>query len=249
MKRLIISLSIFCALQCEQLPLPANLANKAVYYFKTEQLELFSCGYNALFNACNFEHHCCFLNKYHKYNEFKNRILPYIEQQGRHPRNASSNLMTEHCARELLDTRPLYHLFYKKEVGRAVPLLSYPISISFKEGTSKAELDRRLEKAYFARQNAVYQDIQKFVLDNPFQSCIVHFLCYVQAQQETHGILISLYQHKGKRGLYLFDNMNMPIHSNSESYLYIEQLCKDFAISKRSAFEGPNLPHRWPHLD
>ena len=32
------------------MPLPQSLANKAVYYIKSQQIDEMSCGYNALFN-------------------------------------------------------------------------------------------------------------------------------------------------------------------------------------------------------
>ena len=92
--------TISCA---EHLSLPRSVSSNAVYYIRTKQLRDFSCGYNVLFNAANFEHLCGFTNGAHRYHIFKDKVMPYLRSHGWHPKAKSRNHMTEYLAQNKLN--------------------------------------------------------------------------------------------------------------------------------------------------
>ena len=241
----------FSLYSAEQLPIPRTFSSQAVYYCKTKQLELFSCGYNGLFNAANFEHSCGFNNDAHRYSIFKSRCLPYIQSQGYNPKKTSRNKMTEYLAQNKLYLQPFYHLHFEHDnPQRVAPLITGKTSISYPSGTSESEIQRKLDQAVDRRYDAVIKGIQSYLNEYKGRTVVVHFLCYlISSKGVCHGVLVSLCQNATGRGLYLFDNMNELVYDTSDISYFLKYLCKTFSISSKSTFKGPTLPHRWPHLD
>lgn len=241
---LVFTQSIFCLL-----PLPSKYASKAVHYVKVKQLDAFSCGYNVLFNAANFEHHCGFSNKAYDYSIFQNRVLPYLRSQGYSPNKTSTNEITEHLSHNVLQLQPFFHLHIKKETkGRIVPLLVGKTHIKFPRGTSEKEVQKLLKRAVDERQQKVMNDI--VVILGQKRTSVVHFLCYLNsARGVRHGILISLFQNETGRGLYIFDNLNESLSSHSDALKFVDYLCSFFNVTQAHTFVGPMLPSLWPSLN
>ena len=108
----------------------------------------------------------------------------------------------------------------------------------------RSEIDRMLQQAVERRgREVIKRHIDYF---NNSIDCVVHFICIVKADGESHAILASIVQNSTGRGLYIFDNMNKPITDQSTITKYINYLCKTFAISYKSQFRAPTLPDRWP---
>ncbi len=232
----------------ECLLLPHALTSKAVYYIKSKQLDAFSCGYNVLFNAANFEYCCGFPNDVHRYEVFAKKSLPYIKGQGYDPKNASYNTQTEHLAQKILKLQPFFHLHYDKQIGKIGILLSGETRITYPQGISKKEIEQRMDQAVAQRKKQEVASIKNLL--NATSNVVIHFLCYLDSLNGTrHCVLLSLCQNETGRGLYLFDNLNEPLSYSSEVLRFIEYLSQTFLINPRDSFVGPSLPHRWPHLD
>ncbi len=231
----------------QELPLPRKLASKAVHYMKTKQLDAFSCGYNCLFNAANFQQKCSFQNKAYKYETFEDKVLPYVQNKRLDPLQASTNTDIQHLARNILKLMPTYDLYRGKKTKQVEFLISESVRISYPAGSSQAEINRRMDAAVLQKQKGTIESIKKYLTKNPVT--VIHFICYVKSQGVDHAVLVSLYQNATGRGLYLFDNMNAPVNESSDVVQYIEYLCKTFSVSSRASFVGPELPRRWPYLD
>jgi hypothetical protein len=239
-------LATYSSRAVENLPLPRSLSSKAVYYVKTKQLNEFSCGYNALFNAANFEFHCGFTNQVYRYEAFSQKIVPYLRSQGLDPKKASYSYDIEHLAGEVLHLMPSFHL--QKNKNMIELLLSGKTTVSFTEGTSRAEIDRLLQSA-LAKKRKQYIDFLKSYLEME-REAVIHFICYVKTLKgDDHIVLLSLHQNVSGRGLYLFDNINEQVTEVSDIRAFIEYLCVTFSISSSSHYRVPTLPTRWTFLD
>lgn len=230
----------------EELPLPRSLSSKAVYYVKTKQLNDFSCGYNALFNAANFESHCGFTNHVYRYEAFSQKILPYLRSQGLDPKKASYSYDTEHLAREVLDLMPFFHL--QKNKNTIELMLSEKTTVSHIKGASRAQIDRLLESAVAKKRKQRIDSLKNYLEKE--REAVIHFICYVKTLKGgDHIVLLSLHQNASGRGLYLFDNINESVTEASDIRAFIEYLCVTFSISSSSHYKGPTLPTRWTFLD
>lgn len=235
----------------EYLSLPGSVSSNAVFYVRTKQLREFSCGYNVLFNAANFEHRVGFTNGAHRYSIFRNQVMPYLRRNGWHPKAQSRNVMTEYLAQNRLNLQPFYHLHFDKDnPNRIVPILTGKTRIRYPSGTSQREIERKMGRAIARRYDKVITSIQNYLDIKDGQQAVVHFLCYVKsARGIRHGVLLTLYQNSTGRGLYLFDNMNERVYQSSDVMYFIKYLIKIFNMSPKNTFKGPKLPYRWPHLD
>ena len=242
---LLVSIGTTAHLMCRTLPLPQEYAQKAVFHVHVKQLDAFSCGYNVLFNAANFEHFCGFYNRNYEYQVFQSHVLPYLKAQGYSPSKTSTNAITDHLSQKVLGLQPFYHLHIK---GRTiVPLLVDKTRISFPSGTSEREVQRLLKNAVEGRQNDVIKSISYNLSQRT--TAIFHFLCYLTSSNGVrHGILISLLQNSTGRALYIFDNLNEPLSKYSEAKRFVDYLSTQFNVSTVSVFVGPKLPEQWSHL-
>ncbi len=229
----------------ETIELPSSLKPYAVYYIKTKQLDTFSCGYNVLFNAANFEHWCGFSNAFHRYSIFREKVMPYLQAHGHNPIGPSDNRLLEYLA-QTLRLQPLYHLTYEsKHPYKVRPLISETISITYPLGISQKEIDQRLDKALKARERQELRSIQNYLAKNAYN--VVHFCC--SSKDHNHWILVSLHQNETGRGLFIFDNLNDPLYYASDLLRYLEYLIDTFNISSYESFDPPVLPYRWQFLD
>lgn len=243
-------LLVSSSLYSQYLSLPRSLKSKAVYYVRTKQLDRFSCGYNALFNAANFEQHCGFDNDTHRYPVFERRCMPYINSQGLNPKKTSYNKHTEYLAQNALKLQPFYHLRIDERRGAIAPILTGETRISYRSDTSKRDIKRKMRKAASRRRDRVIENIKRRLEDFSGYPVVVHFLCYVNsAKGGRHAVLVSLYQNHTGRGLYLFDNLNERVSESSDITQFLKYLSRTFHVSSKETFDGYELPHRWPHLD
>lgn len=230
-----------------QLPMLPEFKSVAVSHIHSKQLDHFSCGYNALFNAANFEHHCGFLNSAHNYSVFQNKVLGYLQMIGQDPSAASSNTTTEFLARNILNLQPFYHLYIKEADGVVGPLLTGVTSITYSMGTPQHEIQNLLRKAHDRRGQNDIDTITALL--NEKNSQVIHFLCNIASSNGIrHALLISLFQNSSGRGLYIFDNLNEPLAWSSETTRFIEYLCFTFDVSPTRTFTGPHLPRIWSSL-
>jgi hypothetical protein len=245
----LVSITTASFLVGRELPLPHEYASKAVYHIQVKQLDAFSCGYNVLFNAANFENLCGFRNTIHQYRTFQNRILPYLQSQGYDPSKTSTNAVTDHLAQKVLGLQPFYHLHIKNEKGRRiVPLLVDKTRITFPSGTSEREVQKLMKKAVEERQQSVIENISTILNQKIY--AVVHFLCYVTSERGIrHGILISLLKNSSGRGLYIFDNLNEKLTKYSEAIRFVDYLCTTFQVNTTQTFSGPAVPDQWPFTD
>jgi len=245
MYRIVLLFLFACSLlEAQQLPVPKEFSSQATYYYRTKQLDNFSCGYNALFNALNFGQCCGFTTQYHRYEYFEPMVLSYTREQGLNPKHTSYNKDTEHLAQDL-GLEYFYHLHRDSKTRQVALLFTGRVSITYPKYTPQSEVDRRMADAVAQKRKGILEGITAYL--RSVDTAVVHFLCYLKsARGESHAILISLHQNKTGRGLYIFDNLNEPIY---EATLFIEYLSKTFMISSSKQFHGPQLPYRWPYLD
>ncbi len=182
-------------LSAEYLKTPYSLRDKAVYYKRTKQLNAFSCGYNVLFNAANFEHHCGFDNSVHKYAIFKEKVVSHLKKEGYNPKKTSYNSITEFLASRILTLQPFYHLHVDRR---------RPHGIGFSRTRKTADIFPQVLIRDRWKDNSYEKGIKKYL--NNHTSAVVHFLCYVIGRTGAHGILLTVCNNEPSRGLYFFIN-------------------------------------------
>ncbi len=238
LKSLLPCLLVVFSSSAKYFSVPKSLRNKAVYYKRSKQLDVFSCGYNVLFNAANFEHHCGFSNKAHRYTIFKKQVVPYVRGRGHSTQGSSYNEMTEYLAYKRLKLQPFYHLAFKSFRPNGI---GFSMTNKTHHTYPQAYSDRR------SRHDGIITGIKRYLAIN--DHAVVHFLLYVNVGSEAHGILATIYKNESGRGLYLFDNLNSTMRERDDSTVLVKYICKEFNISSKDTFEGPVLPNFWPHLD
>lgn len=234
----LLSLIIVSSLSAEYLSIPHSLRCNAIFYERSKQLSAFSCGYNVLFNAANFEHYCGFENDAHRYDTFKNKVMPYVRKRRCNPKGSSTNAMTEYLATNALNLQPFYHLHFDRRRAGGIGLsLTKNTHMTYPQISSKGRW----------HEDAIFSGINRYLATHT--CAVVHFLCYVKARSENHGILVTIYQNEYGRGLYIFDNLNDPIYESTDITKFLKYLCKTFKISSKEEFEDIHLPMWWPYLD
>lgn len=235
------------SIAAELMQVPDSIGSHAVYYVRTKQLDAFSCGYNVLFNAANFETTLGFENSAHRYSVFEQYVMPYVREHNRNPRGDSTSEMMDHLSR-LLNLQSFYTLVpHESSILGIAPVWLGEISISFPIGSSEAEIQRRFDEKFMRIQDAQIRDIKTLLRTEGY--AVVHFSCYVDEFDDGHAILVSLHQNESGRGLFVFDNMNAPLRDSSQIMRYLEYLIYTFDISSDVQFEPPQLPERWLYLD
>lgn len=225
------------------LPLPKSVQSKAVYHVKAYQLDKWSCGYNALFNACNIEQYLTKSNKFSNYPLFNHFCSAYLKSKKMDPSKASNNRTLEELAKHL-KLQKFQYLVEDKAKG-VHPLIS-GVRISYPAGLPKAKIAIKLQEAKNKKEQEKIKEIKDYLKKNKGKICCAHFVCHIVALGGPHGILITLVQNKqGDRALYVYDNMNLSIHENSLTKKYINYLCKEFNVSKANKFADFKLPNRW----
>lgn len=240
-------------LQAEVLPLPSSVANKAVNYIKAHQVDDFSCSYNALFNGCNLEKLCEFQNPYSDYTQFKSVCQQFITQKNQRrdkkytmdPKGSAYNDAIEELGLQRLRMQPIVHLGFNEDNVIQV-LFSTPTEISFWGNPSKEERAQMWKKAFEKRTKECISDVKAKVARSTKRSEIVHFICGVKIKGMGHAILVTLVQNYSGRALYILDNMNGKIDSNSQIIRYINYLCSIFDIGQKNQVKALKIPDVWP---
>lgn len=224
---LILSILFFAPVFSQYLQLPDSLKNKEIYYIKVKQLESWSCGYNALFNACKLEQKFGNANKFSDYNNFNSTCSNYINKINQKPKGASSNKILEDLSK-VLDLKMFYYLTFN-ERREIVPLFTTPTHITYPSGTSKSEVKHLMLQAIKDRETALINALKKELDQNKNKLRFLHFGCHLDSSGEGHAILISLVQNvNGKRVIYICDNLNSKIDEKSQAKLYIDFINKSF---------------------
>ncbi len=230
--------------QAKYMPVPSSISSKAVYHMQAHQIDEWSCGYNALFNACNLENTLGFKNSYSNFKQFNELCTAFIRRTHKGPRDGISNMDIEKLATQC----KLQNIVYLNNGGgKIAPLLNSPTTITIRADIPDYEVQRLLERAITKREQALLTELKK-ELEGKKLYCI-HFVCHVFAKGEDHCILVSLVQKDGShRGLYIFDNMNSPIQEGSEIKRYIDFLCTTFKVSTLEVFNRRKiiLADKWP---
>lgn len=207
----------------EKLSLPDNLANKQVEYVKTKQLDGWSCGYNALLNACNVEQKVGNKNPYTKEKVFKNKLASVIASMGKHPRQSTSNKNLAKLSKKLnLKRTASLHLVN----GKSELLLPKSVGVSFPGGTSKAKIQQLLKQAKADRQKRQLNKLVSY-FNGKSKKAAVHFFSSVPG----HWILTSVVKdNNGKKSIQVRDNLNRPIGDHSPIKKHIEFIANKFGI-------------------
>lgn len=209
------------------LSITKKFADLAVYQVETEELEELCCVYNALYNACNMEDWCGMPNTYANFETFRDTCVGYLQSIKRNPHEAISFITMNEISSRFLENLHIYKLVMLD--GEVVPNLAQQTSLSY--GVRESELCENI-RARLSREHGVY--------------ALTHFAPFFDSQGIHHTVLIVLFQNRTGRGLYIFDNCNDRINKHSPLVPFIEFLCKEFQISRRDRFIGPQLPYRWP---
>lgn len=247
MKKLLIIASICFAasVSAEFLPLPPSLANKAVYHIKAHQIDEFCCGYNALFNACNFEKCCGLPNRFSDYGQFRDICLKVLTQIGKSPTESVNNPTLDLLAEQCLGMQMLCNLAFNKE-NKIEHLFSTKTRISYMVGTPESEVKKKMKLAIEKRGQDQLMSIKNKLSKSTAACEMVHFICHIQVNSRGHGILLSLVQNKSGRGLFLWDNMNLRVDERSQAKQFIDYLCNNLQVSSRRQFLLSGIPDRWP---
>lgn len=210
-------------------PLPESAQSRAVFHPRVYQAQLFCCGYNALFNACNFEHWCGMDNEFSHYMAFQSACLAYLMSLGMDPMGTVHNLTLKVLAQEHLLTRPMYNLALVDDRVLWAGLHE----LAYNEAT--------------VANTELFETIGRQLAQETGPFAVVHFICFVR-EPEAHCILLSVLQNQTGRGLYVFDNQNRQIEVNSPIMRFITALSYSLQISSRDQFKGPRLPEGWPSV-
>ena len=225
--------------------IPLPLQQRAVFYPVATQINGFSCGYNALYNAANFENWCGFSNPAHDYAIFKARTLAFLAKIGRDPLDSSDNKLTEALGTSVLQVQPLYHITFSSDTKQKI-ILSGSVSISYRKGTSQSTIDQMLAEAHVQKAQDQFKACRNYLNSRKGFPAVIHFMCYVMSYTGKHIVLISVYQNSSGRALYVFDNLNETLTVQHDTTRYLTFLCKELEISDRKQFSPLSLPKKWP---
>lgn len=228
------------------LPLPQSLNSHAVYHIKVKQLHEFSCGYNALFNGCNVENWCGYSNRMNEFSRFRQACYDFTAAHDIRRKSSLNNKQIEQLARQLGMHR-VVHL-HIDAYNKVAPLLTKEVRITYAQGTTEAVIKRMLEAEMARQQTAHIQEVKTNLERATVFPYVVHFICIVQVDGTSHGILVTLIKNQTGTGLYIFDNMNKKISESSQIRRCIEYLVNTFTICPRQSYKGPLFPTSWPSL-
>ncbi len=232
------------------LSLPASIASKAVFHPEVLQVPGFCCGYNVLFNACNFEDWNGFPNCFSDYAVFRELCLGYLRHNAINPLDGVTPKTLDFLLKKGLELRNFCSLGLDDKENRTVKVILFSNTvITVKSGTPEAEIQDMLKATQNSRMSESLDTLKRTLEQSKKPLEIVQFLCgYSTSSGSGHGILISLVQNRTGRGLYVFDNMNAKIDEASPIKRFIDFLCTEFAVSSKNQFVGPYLPSQWPSI-
>jgi hypothetical protein len=226
----------------KNLPLPASLANKPVQYLRVKQLPNWSCGYNALYNACRIEQLIGLPNKHTESHYFNRVCQPYALTYDHGPMSSSSNVTLTALAPQL-GLQKLTCLYIDN--ANTIRPLGLSITCGFSYQDSPQTREHKKQKAIHARSQEYLNKLVQDFNTTPQPTC-KHFICNIDTARGRHWVLVSVTKNnKGERQLYVCDNMNSPItaYSQMEKYLhYIYNLFNVHTLHNAPVTQKPSLP-------
>lgn len=240
--RLIIALSFAGITYTDFLQLAQWCEPLEIYHIKTTQISGYSCGFNALFNACNLERIMGIPNPHNNFSSFQAVCASYMAAHapGQTTRQALNNKQTMQLSNHLGLQAASYFTRHK---GYVAPFIDH-VSVKFPKGTSQAQIQQLMEQKRIQMERDVVQELQKFSFEVPTPYCI-HFMCGISTKK--HVILITLIVTKEKRILCVCDNLNEHyLQSDLEEFLLF--FASTFSVSPRSSQPFYVFPQRWPGI-
>lgn len=225
---------------------PKSLDAYAVFHVKVKQLNEFSCGYNAIFNAANVQQWCGYANYMSDFSRFRQACFDFTSAHGLKRKAALNNKRIEDLARQMgIPSIAIFHLDERRAVA---PLLSKEVYVTFRSGTPESEIRHLLENEYKRQQTAYVNSLKTDLGGSTSFPYIQHIVCIVYVNGVSHGILASVIKNSTGCGLYIFDNTNRLISEGSEIRKCIAFLIETFSVSARRSYTGPSFPTCWPSL-
>ncbi len=205
------------------LPLPIGLRGKNIFHEETSTIAGFSCGYNALFGACQFEH-----NRYRDPLRFAQFVDKYLHTKRLNSIESSDfNVLRDLSLR--LGLKNIH--FLSLDNGKVELRLETPSKVRVSVGTPEYMVEKLLEQESQRRQNLVIQKIQRECAKTPrgrvYQA---HFICRCFVG-DWHGILVSLVKDRtGQKSLYILDILNHLITPKSDITRHLNYLSAAFHV-------------------
>lgn len=220
------------------LPLPASVAGQHVHYLRVKQIPKWSCGYNALYNACCIEDYIGLPNSNTELTSFSAVCLPYIQAHGHGPMQGSSNKTLEKLAPKL-GLQQLACLHMRNNTIESLIPVWYRFSYSDSPERQTQIIEHTKQTKY---QNYINKLVKDF--EQAQQPCCVHFICNISTARGRHWVLVSVVKDRdGNKALYICDNMNSPITEHSQMKQYISYLYKLFSTGNTAAPNQPDIQH------
>ena len=208
------------SLCAEQLPLPKSLASKSIVHARVRQLNNWSCGYNALYNACALEQQAGLDNSCSNRSHFESVCSTYVRAKRLDPHGATYNATLTDLAPQL-KLENLCCLTFGKQ-NDIIPLFDSSTRINHKQSASRAEVDRLMGQAKKQRGVSYFDTLKQKMAAK--DRCCLHFICNID-EGVKHWILVSVIKKSAKDVvLYICDNMNGRITDQSQIKRYIDYL-------------------------
>ena len=229
------------------IPLCSQLKTKNIYHIRsnTDVPTGWTCGYHALRNMCLIQ------NQLHITTTTKQNFITTCKKHTTNQKIPSTSQIIETIATDL-SIAPLLHL--KLEAATVTPLytirnITFSLLSQFSQHTLTATLsstDRLLtnpitltkhflnKKHFDAQRKKLLTEINtkadktmldtfKAYLANPTFSAGM-ILCYFTSEGTEHVALISIIKTKTNQSLCIFDNLNLPITTDSPLYTFLEYI-------------------------
>jgi len=224
------------------LPLPASLADKPVQYLRVKQIPNWSCGYNALYNACCVEQFIGQPNKHTQLEYFNNICQPYTYNHNKKPMGSSSNRTLEALASQL-NLQKLTCLAIENDHTIKPLIRNVRFNYEFLHNDSPQIREYKADRALKAKLQGYLNKLAQDFNNAPQSSCM-HFICNIDTARGKHWVLVSITKNsKGERLLYVCDNMNSPITEHSQMKRYITYLHKLFNLNNTTpVIQKPTVP-------
>ncbi len=231
--KLILLLAITTAFSCSSMQdpnhtLPRALQNKPIFHEKVEQIQGWSCGYNALYNACKLEQKFGRDNIHSQLWAFEAVGSAFLHDIDAIPTNASTNVMLEGLAKQLQLQR--FCCLRINEQDQVQPIMSEGVRIRYRGNATPAEIKKMLKNAQ-ERQSDEQMELLKAELDSATGLHFIHFVCHVIVEGSEHFVLLSVVKNDDTLSLHICDNLNSSIYETSAMKYYIDYISLYFNIN------------------
>lgn len=220
------------------LSLPHKYKDWNVYHVSVLQLPEWSCGYNALYNAANFENHLNLKNSSADYKNFSKICLSYLNIINCKSLESSSHDTMLKLAKDLSLSKHYY-------IDCRIANRSFLAKINPFRRDSKKSQPVALDQTGFKKSlNKVRQEVYNYFVSKKGKLACVHFICGVFSRT-NHAILATLVKAAdGTLAVFIFDNTNAKITEKSDVNHFLDYLCKNDFISKKTFVK--DFPVCWP---